>query len=237
MDKLVLSLAGAQKEVVLREGSAADIFQYKGFSYKTANTESFIATLIKYGNMKSTVIANNEDSMKAVLDHDNQDRPHSWASLSWDMSAEAKRWRSIMGKQLLQAQFVKFLEREARISGSPVVENLLAQMKGLKINAQIIGDYSMDDRNNYTFMYKIGDLEGCSRIPALLQIHFPMLDGGRTEAVDIEIEFIRPSNATDKPMFLLICPTWDDIMQGSIDYEVAEVRAAFPGWLLIKGTL
>ena len=175
--------------------------------------------------------------MMAVIDHYQEERQQSRVNLSWAPSSEAKRWASVMGKQLIQAQFVKFLEREARIGKAPIIENLLAQMKGLKINAQIIGDYSMDDRNNYTFMYKIGDLEGTSKIPALLQIEIPLLDGGRKETVDIEIEFIRPNNATDKPMFWLTCPTWSDLLQQTIDFEVDKVRQALTGWTLIKGNL
>lgn len=237
MDKLEVNLNGEQKEVILREGRAAEIFQYNGFAYHTTNTESFIAALHKFGNAASTVIANDGDKMKAVIDHYNESRQQSRLSLAWALSSEAKRWGALMGRQLQQAAFVKFLERESRISHDPVVENLLAQMKGLKINAQIIGDYSMDDRNNYTFMYKIGDLEGTSKIPSLFPMEFPMLDGGRKEIVDVEIEFIRPSNATDKPMFGLLCPTWADILQSSIDYEVAEIAAACPGWLLIKGSI
>lgn len=237
MEKIEVKVLTDGKEVILREGKAPDIFQNNGYCYDTTNTESFVAAIQKFGSKENTVMAAGGDSVKAIVDCTIKNRPQDIIRLRWEASPEAKRWKAVMGKQLVQAIFVKFLEREVRISQSPVVESLLAQLKMFKVSAQIIGDYSMDDRNNYTFMYKIGDAEGQTKVPSLIQMEFPMIDEGRKEKVDIELEFIRPGNSNDKPAFCLTCPTWEDIVRESINFEVQEIIAALPGTLLIKGAL
>lgn len=238
MDKtLEIKLAPEAKDLILRSGNAPDIYVNKGYAYKTTTTESFIAAMKRFGSQERSVLAAEGGKIKAIVDCTILDRPQDSIGLAWAHSAEAERWSQVLDKRLPQPIFVKFLERECRLVSSPVLESLLAQLKVLKISTQILGDYSMDDRNNYTFMYKIGDMEGTTRIPSLIQIEIPLLDKGRNETVDIEIEFFQPTNATEKPAFGLICPTWEDLLQSSIDYEVDKIRKELPGWLILDGSL
>ena len=237
MEKLEVNLMGDQKDLSVRTGAAPDIFVYKGFNYETTTTASFVAALKRFGTKENTVMAADGDRIHAIVDGGVQGRPQDMIKQKWAPSAEALRWVQVLNKKMIQTQFVKFLERETRLNSLPVMEHLLAQLKTLKVNTQIIGDYSMDDRNNFTFMYKTGEMEGTTKIPALIQIPMPLIDDGRIETVDIEIEFYPPQNAGDKPQFAMICPTWADLMQESIDFEVEQIRKELPGWLLLKGRL
>ena len=237
MEKLEVNLMGDQKELSVRTGQAPDIFVYKGFTHETTTTDSFVSALKRFGTQENTVMAADGDRIHAIVDCTVEGRPQDTIKQKWAPSAEALRWKDVIGKKMIQAQFVKFLERETRLNSLPVLELLLAQLKTLKVNTQIIGDYSMDDRNNFTFMYKTGELEGTTKIPALIQIPMPLIDDGRIETVDIEIEFYPPQNAGDKPQFAMICPTWADLVQESVDFEVEQIRKALPGWLLLNGRL
>ena len=238
MEILQVNLVGEQKELVIRQGDAQNIFQYNGFRYETTNTESFIAAVRKFGTEENTVIASSDGKVVAIIDCTVTGRPQDRICLKWGLSPVAMRWGAVIGKPMQQPQFVKFLEREARIEYQTTVEQLLAQVKNLKINAQIIGDYSMDDRNNYTFMYKIGDTEGTTKIPSVIDLYMQMIDGGRPEIVTIEIEFVRPSNPQEKPTFTFSCPTWQDIFRKSCEYEFEQIKqGVWPGALVICGTL
>lgn len=232
-----INVTDATKELVVRAGNAPEIFQYKGFNYKTFTTQSFIDALRRFGSDDKTAISADGMTMKAILDYTVADRPQDTVTQQWSPSSEARRWVPMFEKKIEQALFVKFLERESRICGSATIENLLAQTKNLKISALITGDYSMDDRNNYTFMFKVGDTEGVAKIPSLIALHIPLIEGGRCELVDIEIDFIRPGNSNEKPGFVLRCPTWDDLLQKTIDEEINQIRQEFSGWLIIKGSV
>lgn len=236
MDKLELTIAGDQRELTIRDGQAAPPYVYNGFNYKTTDTDSFVAAVSRFGG-KNTVMAANGGKIKAIVDCTIVDRDQSTITQEWALSKELIRWTEVLDKRIDQQKFIKFLERELRLFDSVQLQNLLAQLKTLKISTQIMGDYSMDDRNNYVVMYKTANGEGTSKIPAYLELAFPLIDGGREELIGIEIEFIQPSQPGEKPMFGLTVPGWKDLVQQSIDYEVDCIRTRLPGWLLIKGNV
>ena len=87
-------------------------------------------------------------------------------------------------------------------------------------------------------MYKIGDTEGTTKIPSVIEMHMPIIDGGQNEIFFFEIEFFRPNNPQDKPTFTFSCPTWKDIFRKSCEFELEQIKLGVKsGTLVMCGKL
>jgi hypothetical protein len=113
-----------------------------------------------------------------------------------------------------------------------------AAVQQLKMATQITGDYSYDDRNNYTFAIKVNDMEGTTRMPNIFEIHIPILnESDLIMDVDIELEIGKPKEPGQKPAFLLTCPKLSRYIKESVTHEIDKIKAALPDYNIMAGSI
>lgn len=183
--------------LVLRTGAAERIFEYKGFHYRPESAQSFIDIIEAKGDVCCTVIFVNDNGASAILDDSVTDREQDTVSYSHSISLAAKEWVSVInnnpdGMVFGIKSLADFLKR--RPEGEvPDLDKLLYAVQNFKYVTNVEGDFSFEDRNNYTFGIKIKEAEGTVKVPKLLTARLELLEGsGFVQDIEIEVEVRRP---------------------------------------------
>lgn len=235
--KLELMAAEGTAEVIVRQGTAPAIFVYSGYEYAVRDRESFVAAVTAMGTPGQTVLAYNDSRRQVVanIDRTETSRKQDRIILDLNPSEKLKRWIDILERPMDHRTFIRFLERE---NDGPL-DYLIASVKQLKFVTQIHGDYTYDDNNNYNFSYKIGDADGIARLPSTFSITFsPALENGiATKVIDFELELKKPSNERERPSISIAAPRLPDELKEAFVEEMADIRKALPGFLILNGSL
>lgn len=215
--------------------SEVDIHQFRGTNYKL-NSIASVIELIKWKGFKEhTVICYNDSSVQVILDDTIMDRPQDLASYSFVFSDSFSEWKAILGQALDQKKFVDFLKRRPA-DEAYVVEPLLAQVQNLRLMTEIIGDYSYDDANNLTFMFKTKDGEGMTKLPTVIKLYLILLnESDFTQEVEFELELKKPKSENEKPLFIITCPKLQRYIKDATDHEIDVMKEALPGYLIMAG--
>jgi hypothetical protein len=233
----VYKFAEGTERATIRTGLAPEIFVYKGFEYTVYDRNSFIDSIVKFGDASITVAAFNVDqkTITAIIDVENEDRPHDKITLAMKPTNELARWMVVLNTRMDHRQFVKFLERQKKMK----LDSMIAAVKQLKFVTQTTGDFSFDDNNNYSFIFKVGDAEGTARLPQSMDVEFdPILENGiLSGAVTFEIELVKPVNEKDRPGIILSSPLLTDLLEAAVKAEIEEVRKALPDYLIMNGAI
>lgn len=239
--KINVNLPEGANELVIREGEAPEVFKYRGIKYKAYSTESFINTVSRRGS-DNLVIAYNESGMQAILDDSVIDYPMDKAEYDYRFSRQFDEWRPILkGTRMSQKDLMKFMQR--REDGEVAdLELLMYALQNFKFVTQIEGDFSTEDNNNFTFMYKTRDGEGTVRVPKVIEASIEIFNESHfLQKVEIEVEVNKPKEAGEKPTFSLSCPKLQRYVDTATDNEVKTLRksgiAMDPKVLLITGEL
>lgn len=226
------------KELVLRTGNAAEIFQYQGFSYKAHSTDSLIALAIAKGDPGKSVIAYTENGIAVILDDTVKDRRQDRIAYGFKFSQQYSEWEPILkGAQLDQRSLQKFLQR--REPGEiDEIEKLLAAVQCLKFAKNISGDSVITDNNNYTFAIQVGTAESTTKIPQMIIVNLEIFnESGLKQAVEIEVECNLPSRQDEKVTFSFTCPKLARYKREAVANEVDKVKEALAGYLIITGEI
>lgn len=239
MNEVQVKVEGLKgNEVVVRQGDAERIFQYKGFSYAAYSTDSLIALVKSKGSAANSVIAYDEKGVKVILDDTVIDREQSRIGYGFRKSSQFEEWEEVLaGAAVDQKSFIKFLQR--REEGEVAeIEALMAALQNFKFVTNIAGDFTFDDRNNYTFAYKIGDAEGTVRFPQMLIANIEIFnESGLIQPMEIEIEVIKPRNESEKPVFCLSCPKLERYKRQAVDNEIDKIKTELAGHLIVTGNI
>ena len=118
------------------------------------------------------------------------------------------------------------------------IENLIASIQNFKYVTNITGDFTYDDRNNYTFAFKIGDAEGTVRLPQFITANLEIFNESELlQSIEIEIEVQKPKNEGDKLAFLLHCPKLSRYLKTAVEYEIDFVKNELDGYLVVAGNI
>jgi hypothetical protein len=165
------------------------------------------------------------------------DRPQDRATYGFAFSDTFLEWKGIVGQPMNQKSFVDFLKRRPA-EELPVVEPLLAQVQNLKLMTEIVGDYTYDDANNITFMFKTKDGEGMTKLPSVIVINLVLLnESDFSQPVEFELELRKPKSENEKPMFLITCPKIQRYIKTAIEHEVDKLKKALEGYLIMAGNI
>jgi len=220
----------------VRIGMAPEIFVYNGYEHKVLDRESFVSFMKKYGTPENTVATFDLENrtMRVTMDATTQGRPHDKLNLGIAISNEARRWIEILGKKLDQKNLSKFLERQKR----PEFDGLIAAIKQLKFATTIAGDYKYDNNSNYEVIFKIGDAEGTLALPTELDVEIaPILENGICSGIlHLELELIKPTSGSERPLICLTCPTLEDEIREATKQEFSAIRKELPGFLFLNGS-
>jgi hypothetical protein len=225
--------------LVIREGEAAPIYVYKGFSYMADSTDSLISLVKAKGAKANVIVAYNDAGIEVILDDTVVERKQDRLAYKFKNSIQFEEWEKILtrGCSLDQKEFIKFLQR--RETGEiDNIESLMASIQQFKYVTNIAGDFTYDDNNNYNFAIKIGDAEGTVRLPQFIFAKIEIyLESGLVQTMEIEMEVIRPRGEGEKPMFNLSCPKLSRYLQEAVDYEIKKLKKELDGYLIVAGNI
>lgn len=212
------------------------VYQFNGVKHKLDSIASIIDLIENKGSREKTVIFYNDSQVQAILDDTVMDRPQDYATYGFVFSDTFTEWKGILEKALSQKDFVDFLKRRPT-EEMPVVEPLLAQVQNLKLMTEIVGDYSYDDNNNITFMFKTKDGEGMTKLPSVITVEMPLLNESEFyQLIDFELELRKPKSENEKPAFILTCPKIKRYIKTATENEVDILKEALDGYLIMAGT-
>jgi len=241
MEKLELmvgNVTGEDNELTLRQGQAKKIYDYNGFRYKAFSTESFIKLVNSKGEIGSAIVAYDDSGIKAILDDLVVDRDQDIVEYDFRFSQQFLEWKGILnGARLNQQDFIKFLKRREPDEVIDL-ESLMAQLQNFKFVTNISGDFTFDDRNNYTFAMKIGEAEGTVRLPQFIFADIEIYnESGFRQSIEIELEVVIPKNEGEKVLFLLSCPKLERYKRAAMENEMGKVFKGLDGWLIVTGAI
>ena len=239
MSNQAIKVVATGEQLIIREGQAPNIFVYGGFQHTADSTGSFIDLVKAKGSQEGSVIAYNENGIKVILDDRIKDRKQDTVNYQYKKSLQFREWEGILVKGCVydQKNLIDFLKR--REPGEiDNVELFMAALQNFKFVTNITGDYTFDDRNNYTFSIKIGEAEGTVRIPQIIMANVEIyLESGLTQSMEIEVEVQKPKGEGEKPLFRLSCPKFERYLVMATENEVNKVKKDLEGYLIIAGSI
>lgn len=239
MDNTQINVTPVGDTLIIREGQAPKIYEYSGFQYTADSKASFIALVQSKSVKESCVISYNESGFKAILDDEVVDRRQDRVSYDFKKSQQYQEWKSILegGCVLGQKSFIDFLRR--REPGEiENIETLIASVQNFKYVTNISGDFTFDDRNNYTFAIKVGDAEGTVRLPQVVEVNIEIFNESEfIQTMELELEVQKPKGEGEKLAFYLHCPKLSRYSKKAVEYEIDFVKDELDGYLIVAGNI
>jgi hypothetical protein len=225
--------------LTFREGAAAPIFTYEGFRY-TANSTPALIALVKSKSVKENcVIAYDAKGFKAILNDKVIDRRQDRVAYEFQYSLQYEEWQKILENGYIfdQKNLIDFLKRR-EYEEIEDVDQFICALQNFKFVTNITGDFSFDDRNNYTFAIKVGDAEGTVKLPQIVKASIEIFnESGFCQDIEIELEVKKPKGEGEKPLFALACPKLSRYLKAATDYEIGRVKQELDGYLIVAGNI
>ncbi len=226
-------------QLVIRTGEATKVFDYQGYRYTAESTESLITLVVSKGSVKNSIIAYTDGGIQVILDDTIVDRNQDRLKYEYKYSQQFDEWSKILknGAVFNQKSLIDFLRRRevGEIDGQ---DSLTAAVQQFKFVSNTSGDFTFDDRNNYTFAVKIQDAEGTVKLPQLLIANIEIFnESGFTQPVEIELEVQRPRDQEEKLLFSLTCPKLPRYLKAAVEHEVETLKTELNGYLIVAGVI
>jgi hypothetical protein len=223
----------------LRFGEAPEVFVYQGFRHTARSTASFIELVKRKGCAEGdrTVVAYTDQGIEAILDDSVKDRPQDTVTFGFTKSLELSEWGKVWDKPVDHKTLADFLNRQdpSQVQG---LEFFIEAVRNFKYTSVIDGDFSYDDRNNYTFAVKIRDQEGSVKIPKTLFLRIPLIEESEfLQTIEVEVDFQKPRSEQEKVLFLLSCPKFPRYWREAVKHEIQKVKEELAGYLVVAGKL
>ena len=240
MDKVKIEVSGDARELVLREGHAPEIFVFNGRKFVAGSHKSFVELVKSKASKANAVVAYNESGAKCIIDDTVVNMPFETILYAYQPSIQAKEWGKILsndGKVFEHKQIIDFLKIRTD-DEIPIIEALLNGVRNFKYALKISGDYTFDDRNNYTVAIAIGETEGTIRIPTLIELQIELFEESDFKQIfEIEIEIIRPKSENEKPLFRLSCPKYLRYEKEAKDNILEKIKTDLAEYLVVAGSI
>ncbi|MDT8902216.1 hypothetical protein [Anaeroselena agilis] len=238
LDVHVGSVEGKGNELIIREGQAAPIYVHKAFEYQAYSTDSLIRLIKSKASKEDCIIAYSDSGVQVILNDTVHDRDQDRLNYAFKHSQQYQEWEPLLkGGQLDQRQFIKFLQRREP-DELLEIEPLMAALQNFKFVTNITGDFTFDDRNNYTFSMRVGEAEGTVRIPQMILVNMEIFnESGNIVPVEVEIEVVKPRSESEKVLFQLSCPKLPRYKQEAVAAEIAKIHAELDGYLIVTGKI
>lgn len=225
--------------LIIREGAAAPLFNYDGFRY-TANSTPALIALVKSKSVKENcVIAYDEKGFKVILNDQIIERCQDRIAYEFQKSLQYEEWEQILERGYVfdQKSLIDFLKRRDTYEITEV-EQFIAALQNFKFVTNITGDFSFDDRNNYTFSIKVGDAEGTVKLPQIVLVNLEIFNESEYfQLIEIELEVKKPKGEGEKPLFALACPKLSRYLKAATDNEIERVKQELDGYLIVAGNI
>lgn len=225
--------------LTVRHGEAPKPFVYDGFKHTADSTDSMIALVKSKGMQPNVVIAYSEKGIKAILDDTVKDRSQDRINYEFKYSQQYQEWEKILtkGSAFDQRDFIKFLQRREpdEIEG---IESLIANLQNFKYAINTAADFSRADDQNYTFMIKIGEVEGSVKLPQFLTANIEIYNESKfIQPIELELEVYKPKSEGEKPLFGLTCPKLQRYLKAAVNFEIEHLKNELEGYLIVAGNI
>ncbi|MBO8158849.1 DUF2303 family protein [Thermosyntropha sp.] len=217
----------------------ANEYNFPGTNYRLDSTQAVIDLVLSKGKKDNTVIFYDENipEIQIILDDSIMDRPQDKAFYPFRYSDLFSEWAKLFDTPVNQKQFIDFLKRRDVVE-CPEAETLLVTTQRLRLAQQIIGEYSYDDNNNITCMFKTKTGEDIAKLPSVFTIHVPIFNkSDNVMDIEVEMELTIPKTENEKPLFMLSCPKLPRYKKQAVAYEINVLQKRLPGFLIIPGAL
>lgn len=238
---LVMPELEGTKEIIVYEGQAPNKLSpsdYQGYQYKALDVTSFSMLVKSKGVQEAAVIFADTNKFKAILDDRVIDREQDTVIMPYTYSVQMEEWRPVLekGHVFKVKELIDYIKR----CDNKVIEDfdvLLDAVKNFRYVSNITGDFTFDNRNNYTFCVKVKDAEGLVRIP---QVFFANIEiyknSGWLQCMEIEVEIEQPKQAGEEPLFQLRCPKFPRYLETAREALCDQMRSELNGWLVVNGS-
>jgi hypothetical protein len=238
MENVEVKVLPEGEELTIRTGTAGKIFQYNGFNHEVFSTESLITLTKAKGKNDSAIVAYCESGVQVILDDTVTDRDQDRIKYDFKTSQQFAEWEKILrGTVMGQKQLIDFLRRreEGEVDD---IDFLISQVQQFKYVTNISGDFTYDDRNNYTFAIKVGEAEGTVRLPQIIIANIEIYnESGFIQPMEIEVEVQKPKSEDEKLLFGLSCPKFSRYQKKALENEINQIKQGLDGFLIITGDI
>ncbi|MEG1825441.1 MAG: hypothetical protein RRY12_01405 [Cloacibacillus sp.] len=227
--------------IVLLEGTAPTPlkpYNYQGFQYEALDVKSFCRLVKEKGILDYAVVFGNKDGFHSILDDTVIHRSQDTVTMPYTYSVQMEEWRPVLesgGAVFKLKELIDYIKR----SDNQTIENfdtLLDSIKNFKYVSNITGDFTFDNRNNYTFCVKVKDAEGTVRIPQVFLANIEIYKNSDWfQWMEIEIEIEQPKQAGEQPLFQLRCPKFHRYLQEAQENLFDQMTQELNGWLIVQG--
>lgn len=227
--------------LIIREGQAAtqlDPYDYQGFQYTATDVQSFCALVTAKCSPADAVVFSNGEGFQAILNDKIIDRRQDTVKMPYTYSIQMEEWKPVLenGETFTVKGLVDYIKRADPAS----IENfeiLLDAFKNFRYVSSISGDFSYDNRNNYTFSVKMKDAEGTVRIPQSFMANIEIYkDSDWFQWMEIEVEIYKPKEAGEQPVFLLSCPKFERYKETAQEELFDTMKASLKDLLVVHGS-
>lgn len=240
MDSTKIEVKSDASEIIVREGKAPEIFVFAGRKFVAGSHRSFVELVKSKADKDNAVVAYNASGAKCIIDDKVVNMPFETIKYEYSLSIQAKEWGEILfskGRVFEQKNIIDFLKIRTE-EELPIVDTLLNSIKNFKYALKISGDYTFDDRNNYTVAIAVGEMEGTIKIPTLIEMQMELFEeSGFKQIFEIEIEILRPKSENEKPLFKLSCPKYLRYEKEAKDNILEKIKADLAGYLVVAGVI
>ncbi|MBR4401054.1 MAG: hypothetical protein IKT09_05100 [Synergistes sp.] len=232
---------GHKDPITIIEGIAPNplpLFNYQGCQYTALDVESFCSLVKAKGARLSAIIFADAAGFTAILDDTVISRKQDTVTMPYTYSVQAEEWEPVLssgGTAFALKDLIDYIKRcdAATIDG---FEELLVAFKNFKYVSNVTGDFTFDNRNNYTFCVKVRDAEGTVRIPQLFLSNIEIYkNSGFFQRMEIEVEIYQPKTAGEQPLIKLRCPKFPRYLQAAQAELYSHMKNDLDGWLVVQG--
>jgi hypothetical protein len=176
------------------------------------------------------------DDNVVMSQSDSCDQDSNSASYSYCLSRQAAAWKLSIGRTMTQPQLKDFLECRLGEFNEPEC-GVYSAMTQLKLAKSIDYEATIDESNNYSVAFAMKDGKGCTKLAKKMRVTIPMFKGDPEAAtLDFDIRYKQPTSQEDRAVFVLDCPTWDEVYEREMLRQIEDLKSKLPGYLVLNAS-
>jgi hypothetical protein len=220
--------------ISILEGQANTPFDYKGFQLTVSDLASLIEMAHTYGCDELSLVMVGEKGVLLIVDNKEYARPKDTVYYPYRPQLAYKAWGEKLKSKIDYRKFIEFLRgrNPEEVEG---MEILLAKLTTIKFDSIVNGDYSYDDNNNMTVMFKTSTSEGSQTLPKQIIASLPIFEDQPVYRFALDMELILPKSEQEKPSFILTCPRWDENVIAAQRDILVRTKKDLAGYTILSG--
>lgn len=237
MEKVKVEVKTEQNEVVVREGRASEIFEFRGRSFQAESHKAFCTLVKTKASVDNAVVAYNDSGLQCILDDTVRGHGFERVNYKYQYSLLAKEWLKILGQGATfeQKEMINFLKRQ-ELGVIDEFDVLMYAVQNFRYALKIEGDFTREDDNNFTMMIKKGEMESMVKIPKFIYVNLELFEESDfMQRIEVEVEAV--INQNEKPRFELSCPKFQRYEKAAKEDMLKHVKEDLKEYLVVAGVI